>query len=186
MSLIHLRPASPADVPALSRLGNDSFVAKFGHLYRPEDLATFLAEAYSQSAIAAELAQPDRLYWLATSEERLVGYCKLALTPSFPEHARGLRTIELKQLYTDPDCTGQGVGGALMDWAMAEARARGGDEIQLSVWSGNEGAQRFYARYGFVKVADVHFWVGAHRDDEFLLSLMLAPVSGDDSDAISA
>ena len=57
----------------------------------------------------------------------------------------------------------------------------GADEMQLSVWSGNHGAQRFYARYGFEKVADVHFWVGAHRDDEFLLSLMLVPSFEGDS-----
>ncbi len=186
MNDIQLRPASPADVPALSRLGNDSFVAKFGHLYRPDDLATFLAEAYSPGAIEAELANPDRLYCLATSDGRLVGYCKLALTCSFPEHAKGGRTIELKQLYTDPDCTGRGIGATLMDWALAEVRARDADEIQLSVWSGNHGAQRFYARYGFVKVADVHFWVGAHRDDEFLFSLMLVPISADDSGTNSA
>ena len=191
MAGIRLRPASPDDVPALARLGKDSFVVKFGHLYRPEDLAAFLVEAYSPGAIETELAQPDRLYCLAeieggaTSEGRLLGYCKLALTCGFPEHARGLRTIELKQLYTDPDCTGQGIGAVLMDWALAEARSRGSDEIQLSVWSGNHGAQRFYARYGFAKVADVHFWVGAHRDDEFLFSLLLQPNSGDDSDTNS-
>ncbi len=168
-----LRPALSADVPALSRLGNDSFVAKFGHLYRPEDLAAFLDEAYSPDAIRAELGYPDRLYCLSETGRRLMGYCKLALTCGFPEHARGTRTIELKQLYTDPDRTGQGIGAALMDWAFAEAKARGADEIQLSVWSGNEGAQRFYARYGFVKVADVTFCVGSQIDDEFLFSLLL-------------
>ena len=60
-----------------------------------------------------------------------------------------------------------------MDWALTEARSRGADEIQLSVWSGNDGAQRFYARYGFVHVADVTFRVGSQLDDEFLLSLKL-------------
>lgn len=180
-----LQPATFADIAALSQLGNDSFVAKFGHLYREEDLAAFLAEAYSPDAIAAELANPDRLYYLATIEGRLAGFCKLALTSSFPEHARGGRTIELKQLYTQPDLTGYGIGATLMDWSLAEARARGGDEIQLSVWSGNHGAQRFYARYGFAKIADVHFWVGAHRDDEFLFSLMLGPRFEGDSGANS-
>ena len=170
---IRLRPASPADITALSQLGNDSFIAKFGHLYRAEDLAAFLAEAYSPDAIKAELGNPDRLYCLAEVEEKLAGYCKLSLACGFPEHSRGTMTIELKQLYTDPDCTGQGIGAELMDWAFAEARARSADEMQLSVWSGNDGAQRFYARYGFVKVADVHFWVGAQRDDEFLFSLLL-------------
>jgi ribosomal protein S18 acetylase RimI-like enzyme len=45
--------------------------------------------------------------------------------------------------------------------------------MQLSVWSGNEGAQRFYARYGFAKVADVTFRVGEQVDHEFLFSRML-------------
>ena len=168
-----LRLALPSEVPALSRLGNASFVAKFGHLYRPEDLAAYLDEAYSLDAILAELGNPDRLYCVSETGGRLMGFCKLALNCGFPEHARGSRTIELKQLYTDPERTGQGIGAALMDWAFAEAKAHGADEIQLSVWSGNEGAQRFYARYGFEKVADVHFWVGSQRDDEFLFSLLL-------------
>lgn len=168
-----LRAALPADIAALARLGSDSFIAKFGHLYRPEDLATFVEEAFAESAIAAELANPDRLYQLAEIEGSLAGYCKLGLICGFPEHARGKRVIELKQLYTDPALTGKGIGAALMNWALAEANARGADEIQLSVWSGNAGAQRFYARYGFAKVADVHFWVGKQRDEEFLFSLLL-------------
>jgi ribosomal protein S18 acetylase RimI-like enzyme len=60
-----------------------------------------------------------------------------------------------------------------MDWALGEAHRRGCDAIQLSVWSGNDGAQRFYERYGFRKIADIDFWVGRHRDDEFLYELRL-------------
>jgi ribosomal protein S18 acetylase RimI-like enzyme len=168
-----LRSAAACDIPALSRLGIDSFVAKFGHLYRNEDLAAYLAEAHSETSVAAELANPDRLYRLAEQDDTLVGYCKLGLSCGFAEHARGTQIIELKQLYTAPAATGRGIGAALMDWAMAEARARGADEMQLSVWSGNAGAQRFYARYGFVKVAEVDFWVGSQRDDEFLFSYLL-------------
>ena len=168
-----LRPAGTADIPALSRLGIVSFVAKFGHLYRPEDLARFLEESRSSRAVAAELADPQRLYRLAERDGGLTGYAKLALTRGFPDHARGARTIELKQLYTDPAHTGEGIGAALLEWALAEARARGFDEMQLSVWSGNFGAQRFYARYGFIKVADVTFRVGEQVDEEFLLSRML-------------
>ena len=168
-----LRPASPGDVTALSRLGIDSFVAKFGHLYRRSDLDAFLEGAFAPDAIAAELANAERLYCLAESQGQLAGYCKLGLVCGFPEHARGSRTIELKQLYTDPALTGRSVGAALMDWAMAEAAARGADEIQLSVWSGNDGAQRFYARYGFSKVADITFQVGEQIDEEFLFALQL-------------
>jgi ribosomal protein S18 acetylase RimI-like enzyme len=60
-----------------------------------------------------------------------------------------------------------------MDWALSMARERGADEVQLSVWSENDGAQRFYARYGFAKVADITFAVGEQLDHEYLFALRL-------------
>jgi ribosomal protein S18 acetylase RimI-like enzyme len=170
---VQLRLAAAGDAAALSKLGTDSFIAKFGHMYRPEDLSSFLDEVHSETAIAAELANPDRLYCLAIRDGRLAAYCKLGLTCGFPEYARGNRVIELKQLYTDPAMTGGGIGAALMDWALGVAQDRAADEIQLSVWSGNFGAQKFYARYGFAKVADVTFPVGEQIDEEFLFARML-------------
>ena len=95
------------------------------------------------------------------------------MTCGWHEHARGGQVIELKQLYTDPDATGQGIGARLMDWALEVAGRHEADEVQLSVWSGNEGAQKFYARYGFAKVADIHFMVGEQRDEEFLFARMM-------------
>ncbi|MFM5930904.1 MAG: N-acetyltransferase family protein [Novosphingobium sp.] len=173
MTGLTLRPATPDDIPALSRLGIDSFVEKFGHMYSAKDLADFLDEAHSPAALAKEIADPNRLYRLAERDGRLLGYCKLGLTCGFPEYARGSRVLELKQLYTDPAATGQGIGAALMDWAMAEFTARQADEVQLSVWSGNDGAQKFYARYGFGKVADITFRVGEQLDEEFLFARMM-------------
>ncbi len=167
------RTATLADAAALSRLGSESFIAKFGYLYKPQDLATFLSENQSAAAIAAEIANPDRLYWLADQHGKLAAYCKLGLSCGFPDHARGTQVIELKQLYTDPAMTGCGIGAAMMDWMFGIARARMADEIQLSVWSGNHGAQKFYARYGFAKVADITFQVGQQLDNEFLFALKL-------------
>lgn len=169
MELI-LRAATEADIPALSRLATDSFIAKFGHLYSEENLNAFLEESLSEPAIAAELANPARIYRLAEADGRLVGYCKIGLTCGFPDHARGSNVMELKQLYTDPNATGMGIGGALMDWAMGEFSARKADEVQISVYAYNDGGHRFYRRYGFDKVADITFRVGDHIDPEFLFA----------------
>ena len=168
-----LRAALSADATALAALGRDSFVAKFGTMYRAQDLATFLAQTHADAVVAGEIANPQARYRLAERDGALVGYCKLGLACGWPDHARGRHTIELKQLYTAPGATGGGIGTALMDWALDEARALGADEIQLSVWSGNSDAQRFYRRHGFAKVADTHFWVGAQRDEEFLFARMI-------------
>jgi ribosomal protein S18 acetylase RimI-like enzyme len=171
MGELILREATAADVAALAALGRESFIDKFGHMYRAQDLAAFLEETHSPAAVAAELANPQRRYRLAEIDGSLAGYCKLAIPSTLAEYDTARNPIEIKQLYTAPGMTGRGIGAALIDWALAEARAHGADAIQLSVWSGNEGAQRFYARYGFAKAADIAFWVGEQRDDEFLFVL---------------
>ena len=169
-----LRPACPDDAPALADLGREAFVTAFAHLYRDEDLQPFLAKTYSHEAVAADIRDPQRPIRLAVDADgMLAGFCKLSLACGWPQHARAGRVVELKQLYTDPARTGQGIGAALMDWALAEARGRGAEEMQISVWSENYGAQRFYGRYGFAKLADIDFWVGNHRDHEFLYACLL-------------
>lgn len=169
-----LRPAVPEDATPLARLGRESFCAAFEHLYKPDDLAAFLQQVYSPEAVAGEIADPAMTHRLAVDDDgALAGFVKLNQPGWYAEYSDARRPISLGQLYTDPARTGQGIGALLMEWALAEARGRGCDAIQLSVWSENYGAQRFYQRYGFGKIADIDFWVGSQRDEEFLYELRL-------------
>ena len=163
-----LRPAYLDDTEALAELGRTSFCDKFAHLYDPADLAAFLEEVYSPASVREEIEGAQCVHRLAEEDGALVGFCKMRRPSWYAEHSDAANPIALGQLYTAPGRTGQGIGAALMDWAVAEARDTGHDAIQLSVYSENEGAQRFYERYGFAKIADIDFWVGNHRDDEFL------------------
>ncbi len=168
-----LRAATFADVPTLSALGRDSFCAAFEDLYRPEDLASFLGEAYSQAKVASEVAAPECIYCLAEDGGKLLGYCKMVMPSNYAEYSSASNPIALGQLYTAAGMTGKGIGAALMEWALDEAKACQADAVQLSVYSENYGAQRFYQRYGFGKIADIGFWVGQQRDAEFLYELRL-------------
>jgi len=168
-----LRPASPADAPALARLGADTFVAAFGHLYRPDDLAAFLAEVHDEAAVAAEIAGAECTHRLVEADGGLVAFCKLRHPTKFMAHSDARDPIELAQLYALPGYTGRGVGAQLMDWALGHARAGGHDAVLLSVYADNFGAQRFYRRYGFAKIADITFKVGDHLDPEYLYALKL-------------
>jgi diamine N-acetyltransferase len=170
-----LRPATPADAPALSRLATDSFVAAFGHLYQAEDLQAFLEEYRTEAAYRRALANPVKRIQLAEMNGALAAYCLIVFGQHFDERPepRPRNPVFISQLYCAPGMSGHGLGAALMDWAIAEARAAGADALQLSVFSENLGAQRFYRRYGFAHVADIDFWVGNHRDHEFLYELAL-------------
>lgn len=168
---ITLRPASVHDVPDLVGVSRLAFTEAFGHLYDPADLQLFLDENRSAERIAAAIAHPDQRLTLAVREGEILGYCLLHLAQGFAERPepRPARPALLSQLYCRRHATGLGLGAMLMADALEAARARGCDAVQLSVYCDNTGAQRFYERLGFRKVADIDFWVGNHRDDEFLL-----------------
>lgn len=173
-----LRRALPSDAPALAALGRNSFIAAFGHLYRQEDLAAFLAAHKTDAAYRRSLADPGKRIAVAEIDGALEGFCILAQPSEFARHSGAARPLALQQLYAAPARTGQRIGARLMDWALAEARALDADAIQLSVWSENFAAQRFYARYGFARIGEIDFMVGSHRDDEFLLELRLPATIG--------
>lgn len=168
-----LRDATSDDALELAKLGRESFCAAFGHLYAEADLNAFLDEVYSQAVVAEEIAQVECIHKLAANDSGLIGFCKLRRPSWYAEHSDAQSPVALGQLYTAPGKTGLGIGAALMEWSVAFSREGGHDAIQLSVWSENFGAQRFYERYGFRKIADIDFQVGNHRDDEFLYELGL-------------
>ncbi|TCJ40970.1 GNAT family N-acetyltransferase [Parafrankia sp. BMG5.11] len=169
---MHLRSATAADVDELVAFSRQSFTRAFGHLYAAEDLAAFLDEYRSPARFAAIIADPGKVLTVAEQDQRIAGYSTVEFGARFdarPDpHPRS--PCILGQLYCEP---GHGIGSALLHRAIDQARQRRCDAMQLSVYSENFGAQRFYQRFGFRHVADIDFWVGQHRDDEFLYELPL-------------
>ena len=168
-----LRAATPADAALLARLGSASFVAAFGHMYCAADLASFLEGNHTPAKLADQIADPAMRIRIAEEDGAALGFCKIVLAPSWPEIGAARYPVELKQLYCAPGTTGRGTGAVLTEWALSEARAAGADEMRLSVWSGNDRAQKFYARHGFAQIAEITFQVGAQIDREFLFACKL-------------
>jgi GNAT superfamily N-acetyltransferase len=61
-------------------------------------------------------------------------------------------TASLYQVWVAPQARGQGVGAALLDAAIAWARARRATALHLGVTAGDGAAARLYRRAGFVDV----------------------------------
>ena len=163
----NLRRAAPADAATLSEIGSATFVETFGHLYRPDDLAAFLAESHSPAACAAALADPRYAVWLLEEGGRAIGYA-LAGPCGLPHPDVRDGDGELKRLYLRADAQNGGAGGQLFDAALAWLERDGPRQLWISVWSENHGAQRFYARRGFAKAGEYEFVVGRQRDHEFI------------------
>ena len=168
MSEVLIRRAEISDAPVLAALGRDTFVAAFGHMYPPEDLMAFLAEAYSTDSFVEYLSLDGHALWIGEADGRAVGYAQVGPC-SLPHPQVTGRCGELKRLYVSPAAQNGGLGGRLADVALDWLDAPG-RRLWIGVWSKNFGAQRFYGRRGFAKVGEYEFPVGATRDHEFILS----------------
>lgn len=172
---MNLRPATSDDAAMLAHFARDAFNAAFADLYRPEDLSAFIAEWRTPERYLQKITDPETRVQLAEVDGVLGAYCIVQRDHLLDEHPdpRPAHPAFLNQLYCAGGMTGLGLGAALMDWAITQAREWQADAIALSVYSENFGAQRFYQRYGFARIADIHFWVGSQCDDEFLYELKL-------------
>jgi len=163
-----IRRAGAADAETLSALGAQTFRETFAHLYPPEDLEAFLAEAYGLARTRADLADPAKASWLVEAGGRAIGYA-LAGPCGLPHTDVTPACGELKRIYFLKDHQGGGLGRALfaqvMDWLLQD----GPRDVWIGVWSENHGAQRFYERQGFSKVGEYGFEVGRTVDLEFIL-----------------
>lgn len=163
-----IRRATPDDAATLSRLAARTFTEAFGHLYRPDDLAAFIAEAYAVDRQRVILSHPGYAVWLLEDGGDAVGHA--AAGPCGLPHAEVSGCDgELKRLYVLASHQAGGWGGRLMDVALDWLERDGPRTLWVGVWSGNTGAQRFYARRGFEQVGEYLFHVGEARDREFIL-----------------
>ena len=163
---VTFRNASPDDAATLADLGARTFTQTFGHLYTPENLAAFLA-SHSRERWRGELSDPAFAVRIAESGRQAVAYAKLG-PPTLPFEPRG-RPIELRQFYVLKAWHGSGAANVLMDWAITEAKRRGGEDLYLSVFVDNHRARRFYERYGFEEVGRYDFMVGTHADEDIVM-----------------
>lgn len=170
MTAIHYRDATPADAETLSRLGSDTFVETFGHLYDPADLAAFL-EGHSAAIWRGILADPAMRVRLVEDAGAPAGFVRVGPV-SLPVDPQG-PAMELRQFYLLKRWHGAGLAPVLMDWVLEQARERQAEALYLSVFCENHRARRFYERYGFEFVKPYAFMVGNHADEDHILRLDL-------------
>ena len=109
----------------------------------PQWRASLLAVRFDERR--AQLANKGAhgiLVSLATSAGRDIGYCVSTVGPD--------GTGAVDSIYVAEPHRGRGVGHALLSAAMEWFNRQSVESIAVEVLSGNEPAQRLYARYGFL------------------------------------
>jgi ribosomal protein S18 acetylase RimI-like enzyme len=86
----------------------------------------------------------------------------------------GEKPIELVRLYVSRDSLGSGLGAALMQACIGEARRRGHQTLWLGVWEHNTRARAFYRRWNFREVGTHVFQLGDDPQTDILMQRSIA------------
>jgi GNAT superfamily N-acetyltransferase len=109
------------------------------------DTADMAAYEAAFTAIDADAAQ---LLVVAEAAGRVVGTLQLTFIPGLAK--RGALRAQIEAVRVADWFRGDGLGSALLGWAIEEARRRGCALVQLTTDKSRTDAHRFYERLGFV------------------------------------
>ena len=168
-----VRPASIADAEILAALGARTFAETFAEDNSAEDMDAYLKSAFSPARTAEELSDKASVFLIAEVEGEAAGYAKLHMGEP-PSCVEGESAIELARLYVGQQWLGRGVGQALMQRCVDEARRAGAQVMWLGVWERNSRAQAFYLRWGFRRVGEQTFMLGSDAQTDWVMQCELS------------
>jgi GNAT superfamily N-acetyltransferase len=143
LSSVVLRRANADDVPAIvALLAADQLGATRDGVTTPEDLAGY------QRAFGVIDDDPSHTLVVAASGPDIVATMQLSFIPGLARH--GALRAQIEGVRVHEAYRSRGLGAAMLNWAIAEARQRGCALVQLTTDKSRTSTHRFYQRLGFV------------------------------------
>ena len=145
---IVIRPATPADMRAIGRLG--ALLVQTHHDFDPQRFlaATERTEEGYGAFLRSQLREPNIIVLVAERDGAVLGYTYAGIEGVDYMSLRGPAGV-LYDIVVDPAERGRGVGRTLLDATLAALEARGAPRVVLSTAERNEPAQVLFARAGF-------------------------------------
>lgn len=167
---IKIRQSTIKDAEMLADLSYKTFWDAFHEhpANAPDDLADYMAQAFSFEQIKSEIADDNAIFLIAEIESQPTGYAKLNVG-SYEEPIKAEKPIELSRLYSHQKFLGKGVGAKLMEECFAVAKVLNCDAMWLGVWEFNPRAQAFYKKCGFYEVGKHVFQLGKDAQTDLLM-----------------
>lgn len=147
-----LRRAGTRDVECVARL----WIALTEHHARSDPYYALLPGAVPEieRLLLASLRDADTAVWLAEEDGTAVGLCSVRIDVAPPIHEE-VERAEVTDLWVAPESRRQGLGRELVETALAWAREREVERVEIRVATGNSEGQAFWRALGFRDFVDV-------------------------------
>lgn len=137
------RDARADDLAAIVALLHDDPLGK-----KREKVTDPIQQSY-WDAFAAITADPRSKLIVVERDRRVVGTMQLTFIPALTH--QGAERLLLEAVNVGRDFRAQGIGSAMMRWAIDAAKARGCRFVMLTSHKSRRRAHEFYKRIGFQK-----------------------------------
>ncbi len=166
-----IRRCAASDAPALASLGARLFTETYGPTHPEPELSRYLARSFSVENVRQAISDGDVSMFMAEdSSGAPIAYAYLRASPDPPDGVDGRHPFEIVRFYVDAARQGRGIGAALMDACVRDAKERGADVVWLQVWKEAPWAVGFYQRMGFSVVGSAPFYFGDQVGDDHIMS----------------
>ncbi|MGX1479480.1 UNVERIFIED_CONTAM: GNAT superfamily N-acetyltransferase [Streptomyces canus] len=140
-----VRRARPDDIPGLVASSAGLFAEDAGT--RDASVNIDWPREHGAASYTQALSDPARLVLVVVHDGEVVGHLTGSLTE--PSAVRPVKSAMLNSLYVRPAHRRARVGGRLVAEFLAWAGAEGAAQVEVSAYSANPDAIRFYERQGF-------------------------------------
>lgn len=172
MTPIEIKKATTTDLETIQEISIQTFKETFTAVNTPENIANYIHQSFSTTQLIAELNRVDSHFYLAYSNEKVVGYLKINLGDAQTETINN-NALEVHRIYVIKSFHGKNIGQLLLDKAKTIAQSTGVEFIWLGVWEKNYRALQFYTKNGFV-VFDKHvFTLGQDKQTDLLMQIQI-------------
>jgi len=172
MNSLEIKKATLVDIEQLQKIGRNTFYETFSALNSEENMTRYLDESFSIEKLTSELNDNNTEFYLASSNNNVIGYLKLNFGQSQTE-IKDDKALEIERIYVLKEFHGKSVGQLLYDKALQIAQQKETDFVWLGVWEENPRAINFYKKNGFVKFDKHIFKLGNDEQTDIMMKLKL-------------
>lgn len=168
-----IKKANAQHLSSLQKVGRQTFLETYASGNTEADMEAYLQEEFSIKKLKEELSDPNSEFYLALTEDKIVGYIKLN-SGAAQTDIKDKNAMEIQRIYVLKEYQGKQIGIALHTKALEIAKQKKLDYLWLGVWEENPKAIQFYEKIGFIAFDKHVFKLGKDEQTDIMMKKIIA------------